>query len=70
MKPKRCPFCGCVDVGVREGSTFRWRVAYCLNCDAQTGEVRAQTLGDGTKDEWEVQACKDAIEEWNKRHNA
>jgi len=65
--PKPCPFCGHVGVIVRETSTFRWRAAECENCGAQSGEVRVQTLGEGTREEWERQAEADAIEEWNKR---
>ena len=62
-----CPFCGHVGVTVHEGSTFRWRYASCDACGAQAGEVRVQTLGDGTKEEWEETAKREAIEEWNTR---
>ena len=62
-----CPFCGGRKVSVHEGSTFRWRFAACDNCGAQTGEVRCQTMGDGTKEEWEAQAKLYAIAEWNRR---
>lgn len=63
-----CPFCGCdKPVGVAEGSAFRWRVAYCSNCDACAGEVRVQTYGEGTPNEWEATATVDAIKEWNTR---
>lgn len=62
-----CPFCGHAEVTVHEGSTFRWRYAACDNCGAQSCEIRIQTLGDGTKEEWEEQARIDAITEWNTR---
>jgi Lar family restriction alleviation protein len=62
-----CPFCGNREVSVYEGSTFRWRYAACDSCGAQSGEVRVQTLGDGTKAQWEAAASKDAIDAWNTR---
>lgn len=62
-----CPFCGYESVSVIEGSTFRWRLAECSNCGARSGEVRIQTLGDGTREHWEDDAKNDAIAEWNKR---
>ena len=64
---KPCPFCGGVGVSVNEGSTFRWRYATCDECGAQAPEVRIQTLGGGTRDEWETIAKADAIDEWNRR---
>lgn len=67
MTPLPCPFCGGTSVRTMDGSTFRWRVAYCCNCGAQAGEVRIQTLGNGTKAQWNERAEADAIEEWNKR---
>ena len=65
-----CPWCGDTDVKVVEGSTFRWRVAQCQTCGAQTGEVRTQTMGEGTVEEWRKQAVDDAMDAWNERHNA
>jgi Lar family restriction alleviation protein len=62
-----CPFCGATSVSVREGSTFRWRYASCDECGAQAGEVRRQTLGEGTKEEWEAEATRSALAEWNRR---
>lgn len=62
-----CPFCGETDVDVYEGSTFRWRYAGCGMCGAQAGEIRCQTMGEGTKEEWEAAARIRAIEEWNQR---
>lgn len=64
---KPCPFCGEKDVLVAEGSTFRWRLARCVMCGAQSGEVRIKTIGDGTKEEWEAKGYADAIEAWNDR---
>ena len=69
MEAKRCPFCGSMEVDVQEGSTFRWRFAMCMNCGARAGEVRAQTLGEGTREQWEAQAKADALAEWNLRYN-
>ena len=67
MNPLPCPFCGGTEVVLREGSTFRWRMIGCTECGAQAGEVRVQTLGDGTPEEWEADAASRAIEEWNGR---
>ena len=65
--PKSCPFCGGTSVFTSEGSTFRWWVAGCNECGAQAGEVRRQTLGDGTNEEWDEAARIEAIEAWNER---
>jgi Lar family restriction alleviation protein len=65
--PLPCPFCGGTEVNVVEGSTFRWLVAECALCGAKCGEVRKQTLGAGTPDDWEREGRRDAIKEWNKR---
>ncbi len=62
-----CPFCGHIGVAVEQGSTFRWRVAICQECGAQSGEVRVQTIGDGNAEKWEANAIADAIKEWNTR---
>jgi Lar family restriction alleviation protein len=62
-----CPFCGGTSVTVQHGSTFRWVFAGCGDCGAQCGEVRVQTLGPGTPDEWTAQAQIDARAEWNRR---
>jgi Lar family restriction alleviation protein len=64
---KPCPFCGETGVSVIEGSTFRWRLAQCNHCGAQATDVRIQTLGEGTQEEWEADAHRRAIEEWNTR---
>jgi hypothetical protein len=52
---------------VAEGSTFRWRFAQCLDCGARGPEVRVQTLGEGTPEEWEATARIEAIAAWNRR---
>ncbi len=67
MTPLPCPFCGSQHVAVIEGDTFRWRLARCGNCGAQAGDVRIQTMGEGTKEAWERQAEQHAIAEWNRR---
>ena len=69
VSPLPCPFCGGLRIAVNEGSTFRWRYAACLDCGAQAGEIRRQTLGEGTTEQWERKAEIDAIAEWNKRAN-
>jgi len=66
---KPCPFCGGSNATVIEGSTFRWRLVKCNCCGAQGPEIRIQTVGDGTQEEWERRARADAITEWNKRPN-
>lgn len=70
IAPLPCPFCGSTSVSVKEGSTFRWRIAYCNECDAQAGEIRAQTSGEGHPNDWEAAAIDRAIAEWNKRDHA
>jgi Lar family restriction alleviation protein len=65
-EPKPCPFCGHVGLDFQEGETFRWLEYFCGGCGIGT-EVRIQTLGDGTPEEWAEQAKRDAIEEWNRR---
>lgn len=67
MNVKPCPFCGGDKISVREGSTFRWWLAQCNECGATSGEVRRQTLGEGTNEEWDAQAMADAFERWNER---
>lgn len=64
---KPCPFCGYALIHVLPGSTFRWRYAQCGRCEACAGEVRIQTSGDRTPDEWEQEARIQAIKEWNTR---
>lgn len=70
VMPLPCPFCGSTDIGMIVGSTFRWRMMCCNGCGAQSGEVRAQTMGEGMRHDWELEAERAAIAEWNKRHNA
>lgn len=67
ITPLPCPFCGSTQINTEEGSTFRWMVAYCEECGAQSGEVRTQTIGEGTREEWQDRGRADAIREWNKR---
>lgn len=63
-----CPWCGSTNVAVREGSTFRWRLAEC-ECGATCGEVRHATLA---KDQAqaELDSTADAMAAWNARHLA
>lgn len=65
--PLPCPFCGGNDYTVMEGTTFRWRRVSCDNCGVLGPEVRMQTLGKGTKEEWELVAQENAKIEWNYR---
>ena len=65
-----CPFCGSHDVAVKEGETYRWRLVVCNCCGAAGPDVRIQTAGSGTNEEWERRAAVGAVAEWNKRHNA
>jgi Lar family restriction alleviation protein len=62
-----CPFCGSANVYTQEGSTFRWMLAECQNCGARGPEVRVQTLGEGTREEWLARGSAAAIAEWNSR---
>lgn len=62
-----CPWCGHVGLDFSEGSTFRWRIAECANCGASTGEERIQTLGEGTREEWEANVRERLIAAWNRR---
>lgn len=62
-----CPFCGAHDVAVTEGETFRWRLVICNCCGARGPDVRIQTAGSGTKEDWERNAYAGAMAEWNKR---
>ena len=62
-----CPFCGAVGLDFTMGSTFRWLLPSCDGCGASCGEVRIQTLGDGTQEQWLEVAKHNAIEEWNTR---
>jgi Lar family restriction alleviation protein len=57
---KPCPFCGSTRIDTKEGSTFRWRLAYCVDCEATSGEVRVTS-----KDS--PQARDAALAEWNRR---
>lgn len=62
-----CPFCGSDQVGVQDGSTFRWRKVVCYTCEAAGPEIRVQT--DETKSVAELVVLNDslAIDAWNAR---
>ena len=62
-----CPFCGESSIMVVDGATFRWRHVECGACGAMGPEIRCQTMGEGTPDEWERKAEADAIAAWNER---
>ena len=64
---KPCPFCGHTGIAIHEGSTFRWMVAECIECGATCGEVRVQTMGDGSPEEWKARAERAAVDAWNTR---
>lgn len=65
-EPLPCPFCGETSGEVVETSTFRWR-AWTCSCGVVGPEIRKQTMGEGTQEEWEAKAREDAIKEWNTR---
>ena len=54
-----CPFCDSANLAAHEGTTFRWVVIQCNDCEASCGEVRA--YNDYTL------ANPDAIAAWNTR---
>ena len=62
-----CPFCGSHDVQVVEGSTFRWLLVQCNCCAACGPDVRKQTAGSGTNEDWQRNGERAAIAEWNRR---
>lgn len=64
---KPCPSCGETGLDFDEGSTFRWLLPSCKGCGATCGEVRVQTMGEGTPGEWRAAAEADAIDAWNRR---
>lgn len=66
MTPLPCPFCGETSGAVAQTSTFRWRAWIC-GCGVVGPEIRIQTMGDGTPEEWEAAASIHAIEAWNTR---
>ena len=47
---KPCPFCGSTSISIQEGSTFRWMLACCNDCDAKSGEIRVDTLNNRRAD--------------------
>ena len=50
-----------------EGDTFRWRRMACGGCGALGPDVRIQTAGNGTSEQWEAAALEEATAEWNRR---
>lgn len=62
-----CPFCGELHASTVEGDTFRWLAVQCLSCAARGPDVRVQTAGDGSLEEWRAEADERAIKEWNTR---
>ena len=64
---KPCPWCGFVGVQVREGSSFRWMYAECDGCGVNGPEIRVQTLGEGTREQWWAEGKQDALDAWNLR---
>ena len=62
-----CPWCGCDKITFAEGSTFRWLNVSCVKCGAGPGEVRVQTAGSGTREDWLAEARQDATAAWNTR---
>ena len=66
MKPLPCPFCGDINGEVQQTSTFRWRAWVC-GCGVVGPDVRIQTLGEGTKEQWEEAAALEAVKAWNTR---
>lgn len=62
-----CPFCGELHASTVEGDTFRWLAVQCPSCAARGPDVRVQTAGDGSLEEWRAEADERAIKEWNTR---
>jgi Lar family restriction alleviation protein len=67
LDPLPCPFCAGTSYSVGEGSTFRWWRVSCDECGTEGPEIRRQTLGEGSLEQWDAQAYADAIAAWNKR---
>lgn len=62
-----CPFCGSSEgIEIHEGSTFRWRIGYCLGCGASAGEIRHNTLATNQV-EAEAESHIRVREAWNTR---
>lgn len=61
--PLPCPFCAHVGVNIHHGATYRWVVAGCDDCGAQTGEVRKVSMAAEITEQDKVAA----IQEWNTR---
>lgn len=60
-----CPFCGCANASIVEGSTFRWAHLECDSCSARGPEIRVDTMA--TLLEQKLKAEKDATAAWNER---
>jgi hypothetical protein len=67
IKPNPRPFCGHVGVDFVQGSAFRWMHAECGSCGARGHEIRVQTLGEGTPEQWRYDAEQEAFNLWNER---
>lgn len=57
--PLPCPFCGSPHITTVMGSSYKYIVANCVDCGAQSGEVRAMQGHEENR--------RRAIETWNKR---
>jgi Lar family restriction alleviation protein len=66
-EPLPCPFCGQTEITFQWSDGLRWVMAVCKNCGASACEVRSQTSGDGTLQEWREFAEQRALKEWNTR---
>jgi len=63
-----CPFCGEIGVSFRAGETFRWRVMYCVSCEASCGEIRYNnTTDDGGYEKKTLDLFERGLEIWNTR---
>jgi len=67
MTPLPCPWCGETSGDVVQTSTFRWRAYTCGCCGVVGPEIRVQTMGNGSPDDWEAAGRRDAIKAWNTR---
>jgi len=64
-----CPFCGSADIASFAGSTFRWRYAMCVECGAQCGEIRINTMT-VPRPQAIADADENLLKEWNQRTSA
>lgn len=64
MPAKPCPFCGSHRGEIVHGTTYRWRVYRCSECDTRGPEIARIDIW---TDEG-IAACKaEAIAAWNER---